>query len=95
MRLAPPKRLIADKAYDAKRLRDWLKVRRIKAVIPSTAIRFKPFPLGRRAYKRRNRIERLFCHLENRRRIATGYDRLTRNYMAGLTLVSQSPLGLE
>ena len=32
-----PKHLIADKAYDADSLRHWLKTRRIKAVIPSTA----------------------------------------------------------
>lgn len=86
--VAPPKRLIADKAYDAMRLRDWLKARRIKAVIPSTATRFRPFPLDRCAYKRRNKIERLFCRLKNWRRIATRYDRLARNYMASLALVS-------
>ena len=37
-----PKRLIADKAYDVDSLRRWLKARRIKAVIPSTATRTVP-----------------------------------------------------
>ena len=37
-----PKRLIADKAYDVDSLQRWLKARRIKAVIPSTAIRTVP-----------------------------------------------------
>jgi hypothetical protein len=37
--VARPNRLIADKAYDADSLRNWLKIRRIKAVIPSTATR--------------------------------------------------------
>jgi len=83
-----PKRLIADKAYDAMRLRDWLSARRIKAVIPSTASRYKPLPLNRRAYKRHHRIERLFCHLKNWRRIATRYYRLARNYLSVLALVS-------
>ncbi len=86
--VAAPKRLIADKAYDAMRLRDWLKSHRITAVIPSTASRYKPFPLNRSAYKQRNRIERLFCRLKNWRRIATRYDRLARNYMASLALIS-------
>ncbi|MFC7555952.1 transposase [Pseudoroseomonas wenyumeiae] len=54
-----------DKAYDAESLRRWLKERRIKAVIPSTATRAKPFPLHRQAYRRRNQIERLFCRLKN------------------------------
>jgi transposase len=41
-----------------------------------------------RAYKRRNVIERLFCSLKNWRRVATRYDRLTRNYLSGLALAA-------
>ena len=85
---APARRLIADKAYDAESLRRWLAERRIKAVIPSTASRTVPYPLDRRAYKRRNVIERLFCRLKNWRRIATRYDRLARNFLASLALVA-------
>ena len=85
---APAKRLIADKAYDAERLRRWLAERRIKAVIPSTASRTAPYPLDHRAYRRRNHIERLFCRLKNWRRIATRCDRLARNYLASLALVA-------
>lgn len=84
----PPKRLIADKAYDADRLRRWLAEHRTTAVIPSTASRHKAYPLNRTAYRRRNQIERLFCRLKNWRRIATRYDRLARNYLAGLALVA-------
>ena len=87
--LAAPKRLLADKAYDADKLRSWLKKRRIKAVIPSTASRTKPYPLDRAAYKRRNVIERLFCRLKNWRRIATRYDRLAENYLAASILNSR------
>lgn len=86
--VASPRRLIADKAYDADRLRRWLAERRIAAVIPSTASRYKPYPLNRRAYRRRNQIERLFCRLKNWRRVATRYDRLARNYLAGLALAA-------
>jgi transposase len=86
--VARPKRLIADKAYDVDRLRTWLKARRIKAVIPSTATRTVPYPLDRAAYRRRNLIERLFGRLKNWRRIATRYDRLARNYLAGIALVA-------
>jgi transposase len=86
--VAPPTRLIADKAYDVDRLRTWLKARRIKAVIPSTASRTVPYPLDRVAYRHRNLIERLFGRLKNWRRIATRYDRLARNYLAGLALIS-------
>jgi transposase len=83
-----PKRLIADKAYDAESLRRWLKARRIKAIIPSTATRTKPYPLDRRIYRRRNQIERLFCRLKNWRRVATRYDRLAQNYLAALALIA-------
>src|SRR5260370_31201236 len=55
-----PKHLIADKAYDADSLRNWLKTRRIKAVIPSTATRTVPYPLDRAVYRPRNLIERLW-----------------------------------
>jgi transposase len=85
---ARPKCLIADKAYDADSLRKWLKARRIKAVIPSSATRTVPYPLDRAAYRRRNLIERLFGRLKNWRRIATRYDRLARNYLAGLALIA-------
>ena len=85
---SPPKRLIADKAYDAERLRGWLKARRVKAVIPSTAVRTTPHPLDHKAYRRRNLIERPFCRLKNWRRVATRYDRLARNYLATLALVA-------
>jgi transposase len=86
--VAPPRHLIADKAYDVDSLRRWLKARRIRAVIPSTAARTVPYPLDRAAYRRRNLIERLFGRLKNWRRIATRYDRLARNYMAALALVA-------
>ena len=83
-----PNSLIADEAYDADSLRNWLKIRRIKAVIPSTATRTVPYPLDRVVYRRRNFIERLFCRLKNWRRLATRYDRLARNYLAALALVA-------
>jgi transposase len=83
-----PRRLVADKAYDAESLRSWLKARRVKAVIPSTATRTVPYPLDRAAYRHRNLIERLFCRLKNWRRIATRYDRLARNYLAALALIA-------
>ena len=83
-----PKRLIADKAYDAQSLRDWLKKRRIVATIPSTATRTVPYPLSRKTYRRRNRIERLFGHLKNWRRVATRYDRLACNYLAAVALTA-------
>jgi transposase len=81
-----PKRLLADKAYDADSLRHWLKRR--KAVIPSTTTRRRPYPLDQKIYRRRNVIERMFCKLKNWRRIATRYDRHAQNYLSGLALAA-------
>jgi transposase len=86
--LAPPQRLLADKAYDADSLRDWLKARRVQAVIPSNATRRTPYPLDKTAYKRRNLIERMFCRLKDWRRIATRYDRTARNFLSALALAA-------
>lgn len=86
--LAPTRRLIADKAYDADRLRDWLRDRRIQAIIPGRAARDVVYPLDRKAYRRRNVIERMFGRLKNWRRIATRYDRLAVNFLAAIALVA-------
>ncbi|WP_394886139.1 IS5 family transposase [Mesorhizobium sp. AaZ16] len=86
--VAKPKRLLADKAYDADSLRNWLKRARIKAIIPSTAARRTPYPLDHKAYRRRNLIERMFCKLKNWRRIATRYDRHAQNYLSALALAA-------
>lgn len=58
--IAPTRRLIADKAYDADRLRLWLGERGVEAVIPGRASRDVAYPLNRAAYRRRNIIERMF-----------------------------------
>jgi transposase len=69
-------------------LAGWLKRRKIKAVIPSTATRRRPYPLDPKIYQRRNVIERMFCKLKNWRRIATRYDRHAQNYLSALALAA-------
>jgi transposase len=86
--LAPSRRLIADKAYDADRLRTGLQDKGIEAVIPGWASRAVADPLDRAAYRRRNAIERMLGHLNNWKRIATPYDRLAVNYLAAIVLVA-------
>jgi len=85
---APAKRLLADKAYDADRLRNWLGDRRIEPVIPARATRNAAYPLNRAAYRRRNVIERMFGKVKNWKRIATRYDRLAVNFLAAIALVA-------
>jgi transposase len=84
----PIKRLIADKASDTNRLRTFLQKRGIEAVIPSSTRRKPIIPHDREAYRQRNLIERMFARLKDFRRIATRYDKLARNYLAGVLLAA-------
>ena len=83
-----PRRLIADKGYDANSLRSSLKAQQTEAVIPSTTARKRPIPYDRQAYRQRNRIERAFCSLKDFRRIATRYDKLARNFLAAVEIAA-------
>jgi transposase len=83
-----PTRLIADRAYDARRLRDWLAERGAEAVIPPNPTRKHPHAYDAGIYKTRNLIERMFCRLKDFRRIATRYDKLARNFLAGVLIAA-------
>ena len=86
--VGPIRRLIADKAYDANSLRSLLAERGAEAVIPSTTSRRQPIPYDARAYRQRNLIERMFGRLKDFRRVATRYDKLARNFLAGAVLAA-------
>jgi transposase len=86
--IAPPRKLLADKAYDAGRLRNWLAERGAEAVIPSTATRKAPISYNRKTYKSRNRIERMFCRLKDFRRIATRYDKRADIFLSAICLAA-------
>ena len=77
-----------DKAYDANSLRQLLAEQRAKAVIPSTASRNRPIPYDKSLYRKRNVIERMFARLKDFRRLATRYDKLARNFLAGALIVA-------
>ena len=55
---------------------------------PSTRSRKVPIPYDRAVYRARNLVERLWCRLKDLRRIATRYDKLAANYMAGVFLAA-------
>src|SRR5947209_2737621 len=80
--------LIGDKGYDADHLRALLDRRGTIAVIPNKSNRKRIFPFDPERYKWRNVIERTNCRLKDFRAIATRYDKLARNFLAGLCLVS-------
>ena len=86
--MPPPRRLLADKGYDANSLRNALGAQGTEAVIPSTASRKRAIPYDTVAYRDRNMIERAFCSLKDYRRIATRYDRLARNFLSAVAIAA-------
>jgi transposase len=58
-----PDALLADKAYDSDAIRDDLKTRGIKAVIPPKSNRKATIRYSKRLYRERNCIERVIGHL--------------------------------
>jgi transposase len=83
-----PARLIGDRAYDARSLRNWLALRGAEAVIPPNPTRKHPHSYDLIAYRERNLIERMFCRIKDFRRIATRYDKLARNFLAGVLIAA-------
>jgi transposase len=76
-----PKVLIADKGYDADRIRDAIEQTGGTAVIPARRSRKAPVPIDGFIYALRNRIERCFNKLKNSRRLATRYDKTADSYL--------------
>jgi transposase len=81
-------RLIADRGYDTNAIREAIAAQGAEAVIPSTASRRASIAYDRAAYKARNLVERLWCRLKDWRRIATRYDKLARNFIAGALIAA-------
>jgi transposase len=86
--VGPIRRLLADKAYDTNKLRRLLAEHGVEAVIPSIARRKPLIPYDPVLYRQRNLIERMFGRLKDFRRIATRYDKLARNFLAGIALAA-------
>ena len=84
----PSARLLADRACDGDAFRHNLAKRGTLAVIPNKINRVNRFPFHPEAYKLRNAIERAFCRLKDFRAVATRYDKLARNFLAGICLAA-------
>jgi transposase len=85
---ADPGALIGDKAFDADALINALEERDITPVIPPKANRKVQRDCDYALYCERNLIERFFNKIKHFRAIATRYDKLARNFLAAVQLVS-------
>jgi transposase len=83
-----PRLFLADKGYDGDFLREELLIHGIRPVIPPKANRKNPPACDSRAYKDRNRIERMFNRLKQFRRVATRYDKTRKSFSAFLALAA-------
>jgi transposase len=77
--------LLADKGYDANRLRARVAEVGVEAVIPSTRSRSQAIPYDKHIYLvPRNLVERFFNKIKHFRRIATRYEKPSLSFAAML-----------
>jgi transposase len=83
-----PRTLAGDKGYSARRIRAWLRRRRIRDVIPMTSWQRVPegYEFDQETYRKRNAVERCVGWLKELRRIATRFEKLAVNYLAMIKL---------
>ena len=83
-----PKAVVADRGYTGKPSRDYLRRRRISAVIPQLKTKRTPRLMDWVLYRERNLVERLVGRLKEYRQIATRYDKLAASYLAFVQLAA-------
>jgi transposase len=82
------KRVIADRGYDANRLRARLRAQGTIPVIPGRRNRKRPIPYDERRYRDRWLVEAMFGRLKDFHRVATRYHKLARNYQSAVALAA-------
>jgi transposase len=82
------KRIIADRRYDANRIRAILRDQGTIPVIPGRRNRKHPIQYDGRRYKDRWRVEAMFCRIKDLRHIATRYGKLARNFLSAASLAA-------
>jgi len=73
--------VVGDKAFDGDEQRQSCRDHGAKPVIPFKANRKKPGRLNKKAYRARNKVERLFGKLKEFRRVATRYEKLKETFL--------------
>jgi transposase len=86
--LGPRTIVLADKAYDADRIRELIQEQGAAPNIPPKKNRKRKPCFSKRLYRERNLIERFFSKLKHFRRVATRYDKLAANFLAMVQLAS-------
>jgi transposase len=83
-----PKTLLADAGYDSDATRqDLLEHGTCPVIKPNPTRKSIPW-FDKKAYRNRNRIERMFNRLKQSRRIATRYDKTRSSFLGFITLAA-------
>ena len=86
--VAKPKIMLADKGFDGDGVRSALLLKGISPSFPPRANRVDPPVCDFKAYKDRNRIERMFSKQKQFRHITTRYDKTKLSYAGFLALAA-------
>ena len=81
-----PLRLVGDKGYTGRKIRNYLRHRGIRLTIPRLSNEPRRGPFNREIYRQRNLVERAINRIKQFRRIATRYEKLAQNYTAMLMI---------
>ena len=86
--LRPARDAVADRGYSARSILALFASYGTTAHIPSQSNVRQVRTVDPELYRQRNLVERFFNRLKHIRRIATRYDKLARNFLASVALVS-------
>lgn len=86
--LPEPKVLLADRGYDADRIRKNMDEREILTQIPMRKTRKMRVGVDHTLYRLRNMVERCFNKLKNARRVATRYDKTSESFLGFIDITS-------
>jgi transposase len=83
-----PTRLVGDKGYSSRAIRQYLRRHGIRVTIPRKQCERRTGPFDRALYRLRNAVERLINRLKQCRRIATRYEKRAASYQAMLLIAA-------
>lgn len=86
--LPEPRVLLADRGYDADRIRKAMSERDILTQIPMRKTCKMRVGVDHALYRLRNMVERCFNKLKNARRVATRYDKTAESYLGFVDVAS-------
>lgn len=86
--LPEPSVLLADRGYDADRIRKKMEAREVLTQIPMRKSRRMRVGVDHSLYSLRNLVERCFNKLKNARRVATRYDKTAESFLGFIDITS-------